>query len=139
VSDQLHVFLFEQLAVRGALVQLDEAWREIRALRNYPPVLESLLGESVVAAALLASTIKRSDGTLLLQMQGRGPVNLLVAECSSEFGLRCTARWEGPLAPAPLKDLIGNGRCAITLGSGEGRSLYQGIVPLESPRLAGAL
>ena len=139
MSDRLHVFLFENLAIRGALVQLDETWREIRALRNYPPVLKSLLGESVVATALLSSTIKRSDGTLLMQMQGRGPVSLLVAECSSEYGLRCTARWTGAIARVPLKDLFGDGRCAITLGTGSGRPLYQGIVPLESLDLAAAI
>ncbi len=29
--DQLHVFLFEDVAVRGAIVQLDESWRFIRS------------------------------------------------------------------------------------------------------------
>ena len=139
MSDQLHVFSFEQLAVRGALVQLDAAWREIRGLRVYPRALERLLGESVVAAALLASTITRIGGRLLLQIQGRGPINLLVAECSGDFGLRCTARWQGEPASAPLGELFGEGRCAITLGGEQGRLLYQGIVPLESPTLAGAL
>jgi len=139
MSDLLHVFMFEQIAVRGALVQLDECWREIRGLRNYPALLERLLGESVVASALLASTIKSTGGTLLLQMQGQGPVSLLVAECSNDFGLRCTARWDGALQVAPLRELIGDGRCAITLGGGDGRPDYQGIVPLESSTLAGAL
>ncbi len=139
MSDQLHVFLFEQIGVRGALVQLDEAWREIRRLREYPAPLERLLGESVVASALLASTIKSSSGTLLLQIQGQGPISLLVAECSNDFGLRCTAHWDGALAVAPLSDLFGDGRCAITLGGSDGRTLYQGIVPLESATLAAAL
>jgi molecular chaperone Hsp33 len=139
MSDQLHVFLFEHIAVRGALVQLEETWRTIRQLRAYPETLERLLGESVVASALLASTIKSNTGALLLQIQGQGPVQLLVAECSSDFGLRCTARWEGTLPVAPLSELFGDGRCAITIGGGDNRPLYQGIVPLESATLSGAL
>ena len=139
MSDQLHVFLFERFAVRGALVQLSDAWQAIRRLRDYPLVLERLLGESVVAAALLSSTLKRSTGSLLIQFQGQGPVRLLVAECASDFALRCTARWEGALSAAPLGALFGNGHCAITVGSGDGRPLYQGIVPLESPTLTEAL
>lgn len=139
MSDQLHVFLFERFAARGALVQLTESWRAIRRLREYPEMLERLLGESVVAAALLASTLKRSTGSLILQIQGQGPVKLLVAECASDFALRCTARWQGALAPAPLGALFGNGHCAITVGGGGDRPVYQGIVPLESATLTGAL
>ena len=139
MSDQLHVFLFERFGTRGALVQLSDAWRSIRRLRAYPEILERLLGESVVAAALLASTLKRSTGSLLIQFQGQGPVRLLVAECASDFALRCTARWQGALSPAPIGALFGNGHCAITVGSGDGRPVYQGIVPLESATLTGAL
>lgn len=138
MSDQLHPFLFEHFAVRGALVQLSAAWDAIRRLREYPATLERLLGESVVASALLASTLKRSTGSLLIQIQGQGPIKLLVAECASDYALRCTARWEGALTALPLAELFANGHCAITLGGGDA-PLYQGIVPLESATLAGAL
>jgi molecular chaperone Hsp33 len=138
VSDSLHGFVFEHVAVRGAVVQLDAAWRFMRTLRAYPDVVESLLGEALVAAALLASTLKRTHGSLLLQMQGEGALQLLLAECSSDYGLRGTARWSDPIAPAPLHQLIGKGRCVITLG-GSGGAKYQGIVPLESSSLTQAL
>ena len=139
MSDQLHVFLFERFAARGALVQLSDSWCAIKRLREYPQILERLLGESVVAAALLASTLKRSTGSLIMQIQGQGPVKLLVAECASDFALRCTARWEGVVSPAPLGELFGNGHCAITVGGGGDRPVYQGIVPLENATLTGAL
>jgi molecular chaperone Hsp33 len=138
VSDFLHGFMLEHVAVRGAIVQLDAAWRFMRTLRAYPDVVESLLGEGLVAAALLASTLKRTHGSLLLQMQGDGALQLLLAECSSDYGLRGTARWSEPIARAPLNELIGSGRCVITLG-GSGGARYQGIVPIESRSLARAL
>jgi molecular chaperone Hsp33 len=138
VSDLLHTFIFEHIAVRGAIVQLDSAWRFMRGLRAYPPLVQSLLGESVVAAALLASTLKRTHGSLLLQMQGDGELKLLLAECSSEYGLRATARWSESIAPAPLHELLGAGRCVITLG-GRGAATYQGIVPMERSSLSQAL
>jgi molecular chaperone Hsp33 len=138
MTDSLHGFLFERIAVRGAIVQLDATWRHMRTLRAYPEVVESLLGEAVVASALLASTLKRTHGSLLLQMQGDGALKLLLAQCSSDYGLRGTARWSDPIAPAPLNDLIGTGRCVITLGGSDG-ARYQGIVPLESATLAQAL
>ncbi|MGH8663582.1 MAG: Hsp33 family molecular chaperone HslO [Burkholderiales bacterium] len=138
MSDFLHGFMFEHVAVRGAIVQLDAAWRFLRTLRAYPGVVESLLGEGLVAAALLASTLKRTHGSLLLQMQGDGALQLLLAECSSDYGLRGTARWSDPIPAAPLNELIGAGRCVITLG-GSGGARYQGIVPIESNSLAQAL
>lgn len=139
MADRLHVFIFEDLAVRGALVQLDAAWQSIRVLHAYPPAVEQLLGEGLVATALLASTLKIAGGSLLLQMQGDGPLRLLVAECSGDYGLRCTARHAEHVASGPLPALVGNGRCAITLGGTDGQSRYQGIVPLESSSLARAL
>ena len=138
MSDSLHGFMFEHVAVRGAIVQLDAAWRFMRTLRTYPEVVESLLGEAVVAAVLLASTLKRNRGSLQLQMQGDGALTLLLAECSSDFGLRATARWSDPIAHAPLNELIGTGRCVITLGS-SGGARYQGVVPVEGSSLAQAL
>ncbi len=138
MNDLLHAFVFEHVPARGAIVQLQPAWRFVRTLRAYPPVVESLLGEALVAAALLASTLKRTHASLLLQMQGDGALKLLLAECTSDYGLRGTARWTEPIASAALSTLLGNGRCVITLGA-SGTARYQGIVPLEAPTLALAL
>jgi len=137
--DSLHTFLFEHIAVRGAIVQLDQTWRTIRSLRSHPPAVERLLGEGIVAVALLSSTLKNEASHLLLQMQGDGPIQLLVAECTSDLGLRCTARYGEAVRPGPLTDLVRNGRCAITVGVSDEARRYQGVVPLDRPTLAGAL
>jgi molecular chaperone Hsp33 len=140
MSDLLHTFLFEHIAVRGAIAQLESTWETMRSLRHYPPVVESLLGESAVAAALLASTLKRERGSLSIQMQGDGDLSLLLAECGNDYGLRATARWREEIVPAPLERLLGSGHCAITLRTqGEAAASYQGIVPLEGSSLAEAL
>jgi len=137
--DLLHGFIFEHIAVRGAIVQLDDTWRYIRSLRSHPVAVERLLGESIVAAALLASTLKNEASNLLLQMQGDGPLRLLVAECTSDLGLRCTARFSEGIEPGPLTELLRNGRCAITVGDTEQARRYQGVVPLDRATLSGAL
>lgn len=139
VRDQLHVFLFDHIAVRGAIVQLDQSWRFIRSLRSYPRPVETLLGQGIVAAALLSSTFKSDASNLLLQIQSAGPLRLMVAECSSDLGLRCMARFDDDIGPAPLDALAPNGRCAITIGTPEQANRYQGVVPLDQPTLAAAL
>jgi molecular chaperone Hsp33 len=143
--DRLQRFLFEHAPVRGQLVSLDDAWREVLARRAYPPALRTVLGELMAASALLAATLK-FEGVLVLQIQGSGPLRLLVVECQCDLRLRATARFDGSesdllaLGPQPsLRALSGDGRCAITLDPRDGRPAYQGVVPLEGSSVAGVL
>ena len=137
--DSLHRFLFEHLAVRGEVAHLDATWRAVLERRAYPPVVRRLLGQAMVAAALLSATIK-FDGLLTLQLQGQGPLRLLVVQCTSGGTLRGLARWEGELAETvPLYALCGQGVLMINIDPGGGREHYQGIVDLEGASLAAAL
>ena len=140
--DVLARFVFERAAVRGALVSLDDTCREILASHAYPPPLARALAELLAAAALLASTLK-FKGALVVQLQGAGPVRLLVVECSADLDLRATAQWnteaERLPAEAPLSDLAGdlaNSRLAITLDPKDGGPIYQGIVALAASSIA---
>jgi len=100
--------------------------------------VRAVLGEFMAAAALLTATIK-FDGRLLLQVQGNGPVSLLVVECSSESRMRATAQWQGEIGPQPLAELVGDARLAIIIEPRQGKERYQGIVNLEGASVAQAL
>ncbi|MGK0673599.1 MAG: Hsp33 family molecular chaperone HslO [Halothiobacillaceae bacterium] len=121
---------------RGELVQLDLTWRSILARGDYPPAVARLLGETAVAAVLLAATLK-IDGKLTLQLQGEGSVHLLVMQVTSERELRGLARWHGEVVGEGLA-LVGDGRLVMTIETIHGER-YQGIVPLEGTSLAQAL
>ncbi|HUR89815.1 MAG TPA: Hsp33 family molecular chaperone HslO, partial [Ramlibacter sp.] len=121
---ELHRFLFDGLPVRGSIVRLTDAWKEILDRRSrsaggeWPhPVIE-LVGEMAAAGALMQSNIK-FNGALVLQIFGEGPVKLAVAEVQHDLTLRATAKVVGPVgANAHLPEMVnvGNkGRCAITL------------------------
>jgi molecular chaperone Hsp33 len=92
------------------------------------------------------------DGTLLLQIQGDGPVSLVVAEVQADLRYRATATLAAEVPGSgglhALVDAHGRGRCAITLDPAEpkpGQQRYQGVVPLRGaqdeplPRLADVL
>jgi molecular chaperone Hsp33 len=138
VEDVLHRFLLEHAGVRGALVQLGPAWREVASRTDYPPALHALLGETLVASALLTGNIKL-DGALSIELKSAGALRLLFAECTEHGRLRGLARWHDPV-PAPLAlDALPGGVMAITIGNVEREQRYQGLVELQRPGLAGVL
>jgi molecular chaperone Hsp33 len=137
-TDSLRRFLFEHAPIRGEIVHLDAVWQSVLERHQYPPVLRDLMGELCAAAVLLAATLKL-QGSLVLQIHGKGAVKLLVVECSGSLELRATAKWEGELEQGTLKDLVGNGRFVITLDPKDGNQAYQGIVALEGDSVADIL
>ena len=140
LPDTLQRFMFENAPVRGELVHLESSWRSVLERHDYPEVLRNLMGELSAAAVLLAATLKL-QGSLVLQIQGKGPIKLLVVECSGagDLQLRATAKWSGDLAQGSLADLVGEGLFVITLDPKDGKQVYQGIVELEGKSVAAML
>ena len=153
VADFLMPFVFEGADVRGAVVDLDVAWREVLKRHAYPLEVRSLLGQAMAAGALLSSTLK-FDGTLVLQTRAEdtnAPVRLMVVECSADLSMRATAKLGEPVlsgatdgapgaAAHTLADLVGAGKLVITLDPREDdKAAYQGVVPLEGDYLGAAL
>jgi molecular chaperone Hsp33 len=137
-GDQLRRFLFEHSPVRGYLVRLDASWRATIEHHAYPQAVRDVLGEAMAATALVASTLK-FDGQLTLQVQGEGPMHLLVTQCSSGLALRGVARHRGNVAAGTLAEMTGDGRVTVTLESDDRETRYQGVVPLLGHGLAEGL
>ncbi len=147
MSNQLKKYLFQNGTVRVQAVRLTEAWQDGLAHQQYPACVQQLLGELVSAAVLLASNIK-FDGSLVLQLQGDGPVALIVVECNVNLEIRATASLrEGYSLPenGTLQTLLnsnGNGRFIVVLDPNRETTdmqPYQGIVPLEGNTVARVL
>jgi molecular chaperone Hsp33 len=136
--DCLHRFIFEHYPIRGHLVHLDAAWRALIEHSDYPEAIRDTLGETVAAAVLLAATIK-FEGILSLQLQGEGPVHLMLAQCTSGLGVRGLARFSQDEQLRRIVDLMGTGNLTVTLENDDGSQRYQGVVPLSENRLADSL
>lgn len=131
VNDTLNRFLFENTPVRGNLVNLTNTFQLALNKQNIPAGLKQALGELMAASALLTATLKM-NGSLVLQIQSKGTLKLLVVECTSDFGIRATAKWNGEISDEQnLFDLIEHGQFVITLDPKDGGQTYQGIVPIE--------
>ena len=134
-SDYLQRFLFEELEIRGRLVCLGEAWRSMLEGRAYPLPVADLLGHTTALAVLLGAGQKGAR-RLTLQVQGAGPVRLLVADCSAALRIRGMASVDPAAAlPASERALLGAGRLALTLEDGATGRMYQSLVPFEGDSL----
>jgi molecular chaperone Hsp33 len=138
--NELLVFVCDGAPVRGEIVSISTAWQAVLARRNDPPVIRQILGDFVAAATLLSASLK-FDGTLIIQAQSKGPISLLVVECSSNLTMRATVKLsvepteiDPNITLADLLDAANTGRLVITLDPTErqpGQPPYQGIVALQ--------
>jgi len=137
-NDTLQRFLFDHTPIRGEVVHLDATWQAILARHNYPALVRNILGEAMAAAILLAATLKL-HGRLVIQIQGNGPINLMVVECAHAHELRGLAHWQELPDAGDLQTLVGNGVLTITLEPDDEKDRYQSIVELKEQTLADAL
>ncbi|MDP2826644.1 MAG: Hsp33 family molecular chaperone HslO [Sulfuritalea sp.] len=137
--DAVHGFLLEDLDIRGALVQLGPSWATIAGRRNYAAPVRELLGELAAVTALIGSNLK-TPGRLSFQVQGHGPVSMLVMDCNEQLHLRGMAKSElaadAEAHVAGVADLLGDGRLVLTLQPQTAQTPYQSVVPLAGNTLA---
>ena len=138
--NELLVFMCDGAPVRGEIVSIGSAWQAVLERRNDPPAVRRILGDFVGAATLLSASLK-FDGTLIIQAQSKGPIQLLVVECKSDLSMRATVKLSVESSDiaddatlADLLDVSSSGRLVITLDPADrepGQAPYQGIVALQ--------
>lgn len=134
-TDYVQRFLFENLDIRGRLVCLTGAWQRMLDGRDYPEDIAALLGHTTALNVLLGANQKGS-GRVTLQVQGTGPVKLLVSDCTAELQIRGMAQYEKEkVVPSNERKLLGDGRLSVTLEDMKSGQFYQSLVPLEGETL----
>lgn len=140
--DTVHRFLFDDLDIRGALVQIGPAWREMQAGRGYPPAMRDLLGDLTAVTTLIGCNLK-APGHLTIHLRGHGPVSILVVDCDNLLRLRGMAKANAAVAmptvaagPADVRALLGDGQLALSLRMESSEQPYQSVVPLEGASTA---
>ena len=140
-DDVVLPFQVDPFALRGRVVRLGQVVDTILKQHAYPQVVAQTLAEMIAMATALAATLKY-DGVFTLQTKGDGPIRLMVADVTSEGGVRGYAQYnEARIAqitdPSPsVPKLFGAGYLAFTVDQGENTDRYQGIVELTGATLA---
>ena len=137
-KDTVIPFVFESIAIRGALVQLDKTWRRIQSGHDYQQPVVEVLGHAAAATALIAQSLK-FEGTITLQINSDGLLGMLVMQSTHELALRGMATAHDVPADASFADLMANARCAVTVDAGAMERPYQGIVEMSSHSLGTSL
>jgi molecular chaperone Hsp33 len=139
VDDAVIPFEVNALDLRGRLTRLGPALDELLSKHDYPAPVGKLLGEAIVLATLLGSSLK-FEGRFILQTQTDGPVSFLIVDFQAPDRLRAYARYDkGRLKPgADSGALLGKGHLAMTIDQGADMSRYQGLVALDGGGLEAA-
>lgn len=140
-DDVVVPFTLDRLDSRGRVVRLGTALDNILNRHNYPEPVARLLGEAVVLAALIGSSLK-FEGRFILQTQTDGPVNLIVVDLDAPDGLRGYARYDADAVMQAIQrgetsstQMLGKGHLAMTVDQGAYMERYQGIVALDGGTL----
>jgi molecular chaperone Hsp33 len=139
VDDAVLPFEVASLDLRGRLTRLGPALDDVLTKHDYPPAVGKLLGEAIVLATLLGSSLK-FDGRFILQTQTDGPVSFLIVDFQAPDRLRAYARFDAKRLKDGLDSgaLLGHGHLAMTIDQGPDMSRYQGLVALEGGSLEDA-
>ncbi|OOF61131.1 Hsp33 family molecular chaperone HslO [Rodentibacter pneumotropicus] len=137
-NDKLYRYLFQNRAVRGEWVRLNQSFVETLNTHHYPQPVQNLLGEMMVATTLLTATLK-FEGNITVQIQGDGPLRLALVNGNDQQQIRALARVEGEISPEmTLHEMIGKGVLVITIAPKEGER-YQGVIGLDKPTITECL
>jgi molecular chaperone Hsp33 len=143
-DDLILPFKFDAADIRGRLARLGPALDTVLKAHDYPDAVAKLLGEALILSATIAGTFK-FDGRFVLQASTDGPINLLIADYTTDGALRGYARFDEQAVAqaesdmtisAPVPRLMGAGHLAFTVDQGADMENYQGVVAVEGATLA---
>ncbi|NNU16487.1 Hsp33 family molecular chaperone [Parvularcula sp. ZS-1/3] len=143
-DDVVIPFQVGETAVRGRLVRLGPAIDDLLRRHTFPKPVKELVGQTAALVAMLGASLK-FEGKLILQVQGDGPVSMIVADYTVGGALRATAKLQdghdeiaGKAEGPELHFLLRKGHMVMTIDQGADMERYQGVVPLEGPTIAKA-
>lgn len=142
-TDYVLPFQVENSNIRGRMVKLSDSITQVINQHDYPQTVSLIMAEFLGLMAILASMVKY-DGIFTLQIQGEGPIGLMVGDLTSDGNMRGYARFDqgrvlaitpNALKEDPVVSLFQNGTLHFTVDQGQFTERYQSIVSLTQPTL----
>ncbi|PCJ99877.1 MAG: molecular chaperone [Zetaproteobacteria bacterium] len=140
------IFQLETSYIRGRVVRLGSVLDEILDAHDYPLPIAHLVAETIVLSLALSSMLKY-EGIFTLQVQGDGPLKMLVCDVTSAGIVRACATFDTERFQSSreqisalktmessqnhLAQYLGKGYLVFTVDQGKHTERYQGIVELK--------
>ncbi|MBF6057164.1 MULTISPECIES: Hsp33 family molecular chaperone HslO [Thiomicrorhabdus] len=135
-TNSIQRFLFKEHNIRGQVIQLHDAWQQMTKDRHYPPIISQLLGELTAVSVVMANGMKHL-GKITLQVQGSGPVNLLVVEVTHDLKIRGVAKTSETIdGQKTLDELLGDGQILVTMENMQTKHHFQSYVSRDGETIA---
>ena len=138
MSDSILAFSFDNLAVRGQLVRLENSFQTILQQHHYPHEISKLLGETLLTSILLMAPLKL-EGNITVQFDGEGPISMLAAKCNHNYDIRALATFDKELIQSKVQEVFQKGRLAVTVQPDHTVKPYQSIINLSGGSITQAM
>ncbi len=141
-NDRLTRLICEGLNLRAYTVTSMDIVREITSLHNTSPNATMALGRTITAAALLSAMLKPdSDQSLLVKIEGTGPIREIHAQADARGNIRGYVANPQPDITGSLETLsfsktIGAGFLTVRRDIGM-KEPYTSVIPLQTGEVAG--
>ena len=137
MPDLLQPCLIESANARLSIIQMENSWECVLSRHEYPAPVAAQLGQLLASGILLRSRLKKGS-SIILQIQGKGALQTLVAQANPENTLRGLAKWQHVFErDASIEEIYGDAKLVMTLTNEQER--YQGIVELSGQTLSDSL
>ncbi len=140
------IFQLEASNIRGRIIRMGSVLDEILEAHDYPLPIAHLVAETITLTLALSSMLKY-EGVFTLQVQGGGPLKMLISDVTSEGIVRACASFDAERfqnsreqisalkttesSQNHLAQYLGKGHIAFTVDQGKHTERYQGIVELK--------
>lgn len=137
-SNAVQRFLFKELNIRGQHIRLQESWQAMVVDRHYPDSIVKLLGELTAMSVLLANGMKH-QGRITIQVQGTGPISMLVVDVTHDLKIRGVAKTNKEITTeTTMEELLGDGQILMTMENTQTQHHFQSYVPREGDSVSSA-
>ena len=137
MPDLLQPGLIESAHARLSIIQMEQSWKRVLSRHVYPEAVAEQLGQLLACSVLLRARLKKGS-SIILQIQGNGAVETLVAQSNPQNTLRGLAKWQASFNQvSSIQEIYGDAKLVMTLTHDQQR--YQGIVELCGQTLSDSL
>ncbi|MGN1394533.1 MAG: Hsp33 family molecular chaperone HslO [Succinivibrionaceae bacterium] len=130
--DSIQRFIFNEMDLRGEIVQLHKSYKSLLENHNYPLCIQKLLGDMQTTISLITA-ITKFEGEIMLQIRGGNTkLNYILVNSNDKQETRGLASYESDIdEEISFKELVGpSSIMTITIFPKYGKQ-YQGIIYLE--------